>query len=109
MENEILNYDDIKEIYIVDDFYESLIEQKKSLLSQLQLSNNDEFEELKNENRNKFNKIKLLLYHKLLNIFFSILGSNLKKKFRIFLEKVKFTKIKTLGYKMDSNNKVTHF
>jgi hypothetical protein len=113
MENDILEYDgecDNKEILIVDDFYESLTTQKTKLLKQLNsqsnFSNNHEIDGLKNENKIKFNKIKLLLYQKLLNIFFSILGSNLKKEFKNFWEKLKFTKIKILGYKIDSENKV---
>jgi hypothetical protein len=113
MENYFLEYDGDgapKEILIVDDFYESLTEQKKFLLnhlnSQSEFINQHEFKELKNENRNKFNKIKLLLYQKFLNILFSIVGSNLKKEFKNFWEKMKFTKIKTLGYKIDSEKKV---
>jgi len=116
MEND--NYDineydgecDNKEILIVDDFYESLTVQKTKLLEQLNsqsnFSNNQEINELKHENKIKFNKIKLLLYQKLLNIFFSILGSNLKKAFKNFWEKMKLTKIKIPGYKIDSENKV---
>ncbi len=105
MENQIFYDDSEKEIYVIEDFYESLTGHRSNILSQLHYPN-DELEELKTENRNKFNKIKLLLYQKFLNIMFSILSINVKNSFRIFFEKVKFTKINSMGFKIDAEKKV---
>ena len=108
MDNQIFYDDSEKEIFVIEDFYESLTGHKSNILSQLH-DPNHALEELKIENRNKFNKIKLLLYQKFLNILFSILSVNAKNNFRIFFEKVKFTKINSMGYKIDAEKKVRFY
>ena len=92
-------------VYIIEDIYESLSEDKKEILSHLKVSD-DKMNELKIENKNKFNKLKLLLYQKFLNILFSIMSSNIRKDLRIFFEKTKIFKLKNLGYNVEVNNKV---
>lgn len=112
MENEIEeiyeNFEESQGIYAYDDDYESLVEDKRKILSQISMSNDDRINDLRNENKSKLNKLKLLLYQKFINIVFSIIGLNLRKEFRIFVEKTKFLKIKHLGYKLETNNKVSH-
>jgi hypothetical protein len=82
-----------------------LTEDKKEILGHLKVSEN-KMNELKNENKNKFNKLKLLLYQKFLNILFSIVSTNIRKDFKIFFEKTKVFKLKNLGYNLEANKKV---
>ncbi len=114
MEKEFLKneHEENKEILIIDDFYESLSDQKKNLISQLKFSRDGEdnqIENLKKISKCKFNKIKLLLYQKFLNIFFATLSSIIKKQFKYFLDKLKLTKMIKSGYKINSEKKVNKF
>ncbi len=84
-----------------------MTEDKKKILSSMKISTNEEkINLMKNENKNKLNKLKLLLYQKFMNILFSILGMNIRKDFKMFMEKIKVFRLKELVFKMDSNNKV---
>jgi hypothetical protein len=92
---------------IFEDFYESLGYEKQQLLSQIKLQqDNSKLQNIKSEGNNKMNKLKLLLYQKFLNILFSIIGLNIRRGLKEFYENCKFLKIKTMGFKLDSNNKV---
>ncbi len=90
-----------------EDYYESISEDKKKILTCLQISANEEkLNLLKNENQNKLNKLKLLLYQKFLNFVFSTLAMNIRKEFKTFLEKTKVFRLKEMGYKLESCDKV---
>ncbi len=90
-----------------EDYYESISEDKKKILTCLQISANEEkLNLLKNENQNKLNKLKLLLYQKFLNFVFSTLAMNIRKEFKTFLEKTKVFRLKEMGYKLESYDKV---
>ena len=101
-------------VYIIEDYYETFKDDKKILLSQLRNTiENDqvhiEITHLKIENTNKLNKLRLLLYQKFLNFLFSIICQNIRKDFKILMEKSKYLKIKNMGYKLDCNNKVNTY
>ena len=90
-----------------EDYYESISEDKKKILTCLQISANEEkLNLLKNENQNKLNKLKLLLYQKFLNFVFSTLAMNIRKEFKTFIEKTKVFRLKEMGYKLESYDKV---
>jgi hypothetical protein len=90
-----------------EDYYESISEVKKRILTSLKISTNEEkLNLMKNENQNKLNKLKLLLYQKFLNFLFSTLAMNIRKEFKTFMEKTKVFRLKEMGYKLESNDKV---
>jgi hypothetical protein len=90
-----------------EDYYESISEDKKRILTSLKISTNEEkLNLMKNENQNKLNKLKLLLYQKFLNFLFSTLAMNIRKEFKTFMEKTKVFRLKEMGYKLESNDKV---
>lgn len=92
---------------IYEDYYESISEDKKKILTCLKISANEEkLNLLKNENQNKLNKLKLLLYQKFLNFVFSTLAMNIRKEFKTFIEKTKVFRLKEMGYKLESYDKV---
>lgn len=101
MEESILSAD---ELYIADDLYESLTEEKQKILSNMSQMNLDK---LHNDKSNKLNKLKLLLYQKFLNILFVILAQNFQGNLKQAMEKLKLGKIR--GYKIQTNNKVNYF
>jgi hypothetical protein len=91
---------------IFEDIYESLGPEKAHLIQLLTHEDNYKIENLKSENNNKFNKLKLLLYQKFLNILFSILGLNLRRGFKEFYENCRFLKIKLMGFKLENKDGV---
>ena len=106
IDDENNNSTNSEEICVLDDYYESIAEEKKNLIQQLQISSsNEKIANLKNENKNKLNKLKLLLYQKFLNIMSAIISLNIKKSFKIFTIQANFIKIKNLGYKINTDNK----
>jgi hypothetical protein len=93
---------------IFEDFYESVSIEKQKLITQIgnNINITERLESIRNDNNNKMNKLKLLLYQKLINILFSVIGLNLRRGFKEFYENCKFLKIKSMGYKLDNENKV---
>ena len=87
--------------YVKDDYYSS----KPKNFKQNMLPEKSE-RTLKKENFEKFNKIKILLCQKFLNIIVSIISSKIKKNFMIIFENSKFIEIKRLGYDLGEKNSV---
>jgi hypothetical protein len=95
--------DDGDEIY--DDIYESLGAEKQHLVTLLKShgeANTGRLDNLRADNNNKMNKLKLLLYQKFINILFSVIGLNLRYGFKEFYENCKIMKLKCKGFKLDT-------
>jgi hypothetical protein len=95
-----------EEIY--EDIYESIGSEKQHLISLLGKTSDGRLNNLRQENNNKMNKLKLLLYQKLINILFSVLGLNLRRGFKDFYDNCKYLKIKSMGFKLDNGDDKTH-
>ena len=85
---------------IYEDIYESLSEEHFKIIEKI--NDNNKLIIIKKENDIKLNKLKLLMYQKLINILFSVISINIRKNVKAFFEYCKFFKIKSLGYKLDS-------
>ena len=78
---------------IIEDFYES---------------NSTKFEKIKEKTHSTFNKLKLLLFQKFLNIIFSIIFNKIRKDFKNLIDILnKLSKLKKLNINTNSSkNKV---
>ena len=85
---------------IYEDIYESLSEEQFKIIEKI--NDNKKLNLIKKENDIKLNKLKLLLYQKFINILFSVISINIRKNLKIFVENFRFYKLKSLGYKLDS-------
>ena len=88
--NKITNEDNTEEVLMYEDEYESV---KDDILKSMSLlSSHKESLTIKNlqqKNKNKLNKLTLLLSQKFLNILCSILSCYIKKNFKIFINNMK--------------------
>ena len=89
-----------------EDDYETVndeILKSMSMLSKQTNNLNVSIKKLEKKNKSKMNKLELLLSQKFLNIFISILSSNIKKNFKVFLTNLK--SLIMFKYNMNNFNK----
>lgn len=99
-------YEQSHSIYAIEDNYESYNEDKQSIINQFKQSSDNKIELLLIENKNKFNRLRLLLYQKFLNIIYAIISINIRRSFKFFISQTELFKFNKIGLNYKNENKV---